>query len=167
MVRKKADLTYNVPPNINDYYVYAHICPDTGVCLYVGKGARGRAWVYSGGRLQEAYGCRDRNHFEYLNNLAIKGYIPCDWVVIKAKGLSNKDAYRVEKALIEELKPVFNKPYGKKLCKLTKEQVLAAKELYAAGNSYLEIGKLFNVSTMAMYRAITGTGKNYGKMFND
>lgn len=144
----------------NRFYVYLHADPETKELLYVGKGSGQRAWMCTGGYAEAHYGNRSREHFLRLSQLMDKGYLPCDWVVVLAKGLTSEEALKMEQEFIRTRKPMFNKAIGKKLCKLDVGQLSIMKDLRAQGLSYLSIAKEFRVSTITVYRAINGQTKN-------
>lgn len=81
---------------MDNYYVYQHI-EDDGSIVYVGKGRYDRAWsVY-------------RNNSEHVEWLKRK--LPNLKVIIFKCDLSEDEALKEEKALIEKIQPLFNKFY--------------------------------------------------------
>lgn len=68
-----------------DYYVYEHWRPDTGVCFYVGKGRKNRAWIMA---------CRNPHHQAVRSKLVALGM--CVDVRIIVKDLLEETAYAVE-----------------------------------------------------------------------
>lgn len=138
------------------YYVYKHVCPETGKLLYIGQGSKGRAWVYAQGTL------RSKDHDKYLMSLTGKGFISLDWVQIIDKALTKEEAFLLETLLIwdSEEFPIFNskRDYN---CKLNKEDLIKIKSLREKGMSYESIGKEVGLSTMTVFRALTGKTKNY------
>ena len=150
---------------INDYrnfihYVYLHVCPMSDDVFYVGHGSKGRAWRCDSYGDVPKYGHRSKDHSDYLDTLMMEGYCPADWVVIHAQGLSKKEAAEKEQFLIRELEPAFNKPLGRKLLKLTKQDIADGHSMREEGHSYKYIAEKLNVSTMCAHRALTGGNVN-------
>ena len=109
---------------MSNYYVYYHVDPDTYEIVYVGKGLHGRAWDVTrnrGGNI---------GHLDWMKSLTDKGYLPCDWVSIVRRGLSEQDAFALEKSHLHRIGVTkFNRQCGDKQhqSKLTNE---AAKEVF-------------------------------------
>ena len=82
----------------NIYYVYQH--KENGSVVYIGKGKYDRAWS-----------CR-RSNPEHA--LWLESQYPDLDVAIVEKGLSEKEALYLEKKMIQELQPRFNKFYTEK-----------------------------------------------------
>lgn len=106
------------------FYVYYHVDPFDKEVVYVGKGKYGRAWDVTRSR------CKNHEHMKWMKQLTEEGLLPSNWVRIIASGLSEKDAYRLEKEQIQELGgPRFNGQVGDRnnKAKLTNHQ---AREIY-------------------------------------
>ena len=73
---------------MNEFFVYEHWRPDTGVCFYVGKGKGDRARSMR----------RKGRHRYVTNKLAGLGLVP--EVRMIAEGLSEQDAFQLERELI-------------------------------------------------------------------
>lgn len=131
------------------FYVYSHKDPETNEIKYIGHGRRGRAWYFST-TTRSAY------HYKYLTDLENKGYDPSDWVSFNARYLSKDEACSLERKLIKELKPEFNKIQGEKTLKVTPESLKQAFLLRKGGKSFSEIASELNVSTMTIHRAMSG-----------
>lgn len=71
---------------MNEYYVYEHWRPDTGVCFYVGKGKGKRAW--------DMKNMRNRHHMAIASKLTSVGLMVD--VRIIASGMSSEDALKLE-----------------------------------------------------------------------
>ena len=71
---------------MNEYYVYEHWRPDTGVCFYVGKGKGKRAW--------DMKHMRNRHHMAIVSKLTSVGLLVD--VKIIASGMSSEDALKLE-----------------------------------------------------------------------
>jgi len=80
----------------NDFYVYEHWRPDKGVCFYVGKGRAKRAW-----RMAQ----RNDRHKAVVSKLTALGL--CVDVRVVAEGLSETEAYDLERTRIEMHKSGF------------------------------------------------------------
>lgn len=94
---------------MSDYYVYTHICPATREVVYVGSGSNGRAWEYKSFAPHPGGGQkRNKYHAAWMQALVSDNLTPGEWVRIVVSGLTQEAARRVEKVLIEELRPMFN-----------------------------------------------------------
>jgi predicted DNA-binding protein (UPF0251 family) len=140
------------------YYVYKHTDPRTQELIYIGHGARGRAWTH-GSKLTAL---RSQEHLAHLEDMVYSGYNPCDWVALIYKGLTKEAACKQEQEFIRSLKPRYNLPQGKQLLKLTPEQFELCKVMREEGLFYHDIAKEVGVSTMTIYRALNGQTKNIG-----
>ena len=138
------------------YYVYKHTDPRTDELIYIGHGCRGRAWIHG----SEKTVLRSTDHLAHLEAMTQEGFIATDWVEVVNSGLSKKDACKIEQELIRELQPTYNKPQGKHLLKLSKDQLDLCKELREQGLFYHQIAEEVGVSTMTVYRALNGQTKN-------
>lgn len=135
------------------YYVYAHINPETGAIVYLGKGCNERAW----GNIK-----RSEEHSKFLRNLYEMDYIPDEWTIVLDRGLSEKEAYTLERHLIEEIRPIFNQEYltsrsGENNigAKLTEAQVREIRKTYKEEDtSYSKLAELYDVSTTAIGRIV-------------
>lgn len=138
------------------YYVYKHVDPRTDELLYIGHGARGRAWTH-GSKLTVL---RSQAHLAHLESMTFDGFIPSDWVQVTQQGISKKDACVIEQALIRELSPLYNLPQGKSQLKLNLEVLNNCRWLRDSGSSYSAIASVVGVSPMTIYRALNGQTKN-------
>jgi hypothetical protein len=143
------------------YYVYKHIDPRTSELLYIGHGCRGRAWIHGSKRSV----LRSQDHLDHLEALTQDGFVATDWVEIVTTGLPKKEACKIEQGLIREHKPLYNKPNGKHLLKLTPDQVQKSRELREQGLYYQQIAEIVKVSTMTVYRALNGKTENIGEEY--
>lgn|SRR5574343_605140 len=137
------------------YYVYIHVDPMTSSVVYVGKGTRGRAWVFS----RDRSGGRKDDHFLWMLGLEAAGLTPANWVYIVDEGLSEKEALSVESTLIGLHDPVFNKNTRRSLS-YTAEQFREMVALRSAGVGYKEIADTVGTSTMTAHRALNGKTKS-------
>ncbi len=138
------------------YYVYKHVDPRNGELLYIGHGARGRAWIH-GSRKSVL---RSQEHLTHLESMTQDGLLASDWVQIVQSGLPKKDACRIEQDLIRSLRPTYNKPQGLQNLKATPEVVRDFKDLRDSGLSYQKVAEVTGVSPMTVYRAMNGQTKN-------
>ncbi len=141
---------------MTEHYVYQHIHPVSGIVLYIGHGSKGRAWV--------GQTLRSEEHASMLDLLTKEGFLPCDWVKILARKLTKEQAKCIERELIQEYKPLFNKAQGKSLLALNKEQFEEAAKLRSAGLSFTTIAKYFNVAPMTIHRALSGKAVRYNDL---
>jgi len=149
----------NYLPTDSIYYVYTHTDPRSKELIYIGHGARGRAWIH-GSKLTAL---RSQEHLDHLEDMIQSGYLPYSWVSILHKDLTKGDACKEEQRLIREKKPRYNLPQGKHLLKLTPEQFELCKVMREEGLFYHDIAKEVGVSTMTIYRALNGQTKNIGE----
>lgn len=153
----------SLPTQYQEYYVYAHIDPDTQECVYIGHGKGPRAWhygTYRGTTENKSYGARKESHSRWCEKRIEKGYLPNDWVIILDKNLSKADACSFEQELIREKNPVYNSPLGEKLLKMNMEDIEIAKEMREAGYSYNSISNELEIPTMTIWRTLNGKNKN-------
>lgn len=147
---------------MDSYYVYKHIDPRTGETKYVGKGKDSRAWTCGSYRSvnpnSKQYGHRDACHSNWQQELVSLGFLPCDWVHIEQRQLTQKEATEVESLLITELTPIFNKQGNPehKVSKINLDALPFMKQLKQMGYSYKNIAKLVGGSTMSAHRALNG-----------
>jgi hypothetical protein len=136
------------------YYVYQHVDPETGEILYIGKGSFERAWL-----------CRANNrnpeYTKHLNSFLTNGYTLQDIVTVLHKGLTNKEAEKLESELIEKIQPLFNKQQTKKWAypkKFSNEIVSMVKSLKQMGYGPQNIAWLMGGdkknNAMSMWRII-------------
>jgi hypothetical protein len=128
------------------YYVYLHKNPETDEIVYVGKGCHGRAWVVTRGKKTS------KNHQDWMKSMGEKGFIPCDWVVILQKNLTEHDAFKIETNWMHvNGQPKFNRTGGEKnyQAKLTDEQ---AREIFNRAKTELHknLAEEFNISRSAV-----------------
>lgn len=80
------------------YYVYAYLCPDSDVILYVGKGKYKRAWDHLNAA-KENKKHSSNNHWHYkLKQIISQGKEPK--IVMLNEGLTSLEALDIETALI-------------------------------------------------------------------
>lgn len=87
------------------------------------------------------------------------GKLPPDFVEIYMQGLTKSEACEYEQKMIRQFNPIFNKPMGQALLKLSQEDVAIAQR-FKQSQSYKEVAEAFGVSTMCMWRALNGKNKN-------
>lgn len=148
----------NSLPNDLFHYVYEHVDPRTGELLYVGHGSRGRAWTHGSDKTV----LRSQEHLAHLESMTQDGFVASEWVNILIQGISKSDACLKEQELIRQLKPLYNKPQGKKALKLTPEQYTLCLQMRQDGLFYYQIADEMGVSTMTIYRALNNQTKNIG-----
>jgi len=137
----------NSNPFPSVYYVYMHQCLYDRKPLYIGHGTGDRAWQINN---------RDKDHKNHYNDMLFEGYTPDDWVRIVVKGLTKADACEMERKLIAEHRPSFNKIQGEKLLKVTPEILEEAFNLREMNFSYAAIADTLNLATMTIHRAMHG-----------
>ena len=98
------------------YYVYAHVAPDNGELLYIGKGTDARAWTKKG---------RKCGHVEVLEALD-REYGRGSYVRIIADDLDESDAFLLEKGLIWMNQPSMNEHRFE----LKDDEILDYRDLY-------------------------------------
>lgn len=138
---------------MNRFYVYYHVEPSSREIVYIGKGTGGRAWDVTRSRGEH------KEHQEWMMSLMDEGFVPSDWVVIFKKGLSEKEAFKEERELLNETGPVkFNRQAGEKQhqAKMSNEQALEAFELREKGLTHAEIANLYGVSRSAISMLLSG-----------
>lgn len=144
------------------YYVYEHFHPDTDEVVYIGHGWKGRAWTHGNASTV----LRSQEHTKWLDSINLKGYLPCDYVRILARGLYKTDACKLEQELIREKQPTFNKPQGLQHLKVTDEVLERMLHQRKLGGSYSTIAKEVGLSAMTVYRAVNKQTKNLQGKFN-
>lgn len=127
--------------------MYEHIDPETKEIVYIGKGSGGRAWDVTRARNNR------RDHQEWMLKKMEQGYIPCDWVKIISKNLSNKQALEVELNRLHTFGLTrFNLQTGEKnhQSKLSNKQAI---EIYRRVQieKPVDLAKEYNVSKAAIY----------------
>lgn len=118
---------------MNIQYVYTHTNPNTGEIFYVGRGQKGRAWSCEGGKN------RSVEHYTYMFNLMLDGFIPTDWVEIVGRNLTIDEATVLEQQLVKTLRPILNKDIEIK--RVTEEIKKNIKELKDSGDTIAEISR--------------------------
>lgn len=106
------------------YYVYLHKHPQSGEVVYVGKGVNGRAWDVTRSR------AGNEGHLNWMLSLTDLGWLPCDWVEIVHKELSQEDAFSLEKSYLHQHGPL---PFNRQCGELQHQSKLSnndAKELF-------------------------------------
>ena len=101
----------------------------------------------------------------HLEALTQKGLVATDWVELLATGLTKKEACQLEQSLIRSHGPLYNKPNGKHLLRMTPDKMRQCKELREQGLSYSQVADATQVSTMTVYRALNGQTKNIGETY--
>lgn len=92
---------------MGEFYVYLHKDPLTEEVVYVGKGKYGRAWDVTRSR------GNSKEHQTWMQKLSLSGYLPCDWVTILEKNLSEAQAFSLEKETLHTLGVTrFNRQSG-------------------------------------------------------
>lgn len=84
----------------SDYYVYEHRDLD-GCLIYIGKGKEDRAW-------SPRY--RSEEHSVLIRDWLSRGI--SSFATLLVSGVDNEKALRIEKVLIQELNPKFNKVHN-------------------------------------------------------
>lgn len=128
---------------MNDYYVYLHRDPETNQIVYVGKGQGGRAWD------SERRSNNNPGHKNCLFSWRKKGFLPCDWVEILHRNLTNGEAFAAEKKYIQTNFPLFNDTnHGEHHYKtsLTNEIVRQIYQLRKDGMAHKAIADKFGCS---------------------
>lgn len=87
-----------------DHYLYLHKDPRTKELLYIGRGSRSAARMYSMHN-------RGESHRQRLLELVAAGYPDTSWAKQVVGGLSSESVGRLEKACIALLDPMFNVHY--------------------------------------------------------
>ena len=96
------------------YYVYEHLDPNTREVRYVGHGVDGRAY-----EIFKPCARRCVEHAEWAVELAASGYLPSDYIRMRAFGISKKSAVRIERDILRKHKEngtsgrLFNKQFPK------------------------------------------------------
>lgn len=106
---------------------------------------------------------RSQDHLDHLEMLTQDGFVATDWVQLVATGLPKKDACVREQSLIRELNPLYNKPQGKHLLKVTPELYKQCVDMRNQGMFYSQISDAVGVSPMTVYRALNNQTKNIGE----
>ena len=135
---------------MDKYYVYQHRDPRNGDIVYVGKGVHGRAWDVTRARSS------NHAHSAWMIELSDLGYLPNEWVEILTKGLSEIEAYRIERELVWKLgETLFNGQIGEKSfrAKLTNDQ---AREIYLSPENSGDLSRKYGVSRAAIQHIKTG-----------
>ena len=141
----------------NVFYVYIHRDPNTKEIVYVGKGKNGRAWDITRSRSD------NKEHQQWMIDQTIKGHLPCDWVEIPYRNLSEREALDKElKLLYDTGSTKFNFRTGEfsYQSKLSPQQV---KEIYLLTREkeifQKDIAKRYGVSRSAI--AMISAGKQW------
>jgi hypothetical protein len=129
------------------FYVYTHHDLSTREIVYIGKGKHGRAWDVTRSRNTH------KEHQEWMLELCKKGWVPSDWVQIVATGLTEKEAFDIEKRMLHKNGTTrFNRQGGEKnhQAKLTNEQ---AREIFLrckAGENHTKLSLEYGVCRPAI-----------------
>jgi len=158
------------------YYVYLHVDPDveaeyedhtiSNQVIYVGMGQGARAWTFGNSVRNKMYGHRSEDHYAWYLDKERRHSVE-ELVHIYCNKLSRKEALALEKEVIQEFDPVFNKPMGRNQLKLTPSQFNMCKQLREDGFSYSSIATEVGVSAMTVYRALNGQTKNIGDGYGE
>lgn len=137
-----------------DFYVYLHTDPDTKEVVYVGKGRNGRAWDVTRSRNQH------HKHQAWMKELCNKGYLPCDWVTILHRSLTEEQAFAMEKDYLHTngvLKFCRQSGERQHQAKLTDAQAVEAYILVKQkGWSHKAVAEKYGVSRSAISMLVTG-----------
>lgn len=140
------------------YYVYKHIDPRNSEVVYVGMGQKSRAWdmgTKSGPK-------RSKEHFEWFSCLEQEGYTLDELVKVPYKRLVKGEALKMEKTLVKDHGPRFNKKQGRKpvLSDRDKVSVLSKRR---EGWSVPDLSLYYDVSVGTIWRVLT-MDPNYKRM---
>jgi hypothetical protein len=141
----------------DSYYVYTHTDPRARFGFpvrYVGRGRKDRAWQCRSSQRMNP------EHVEWLEEI-LEDFTMADVVKIEAKHLIKEDATRIELELIEQLKPIFNRPLGGPR-QITDNEIEQAFILRERGLSYSAVADAIGYTTMTIWRALNGKTKSYG-----
>jgi len=144
------------------YVVYFHVDPvENNKVMYVGMGKRERPWAMSNsGGESPSYGKRSKPHYEWYLSLENRGFLLQDIVQISHRNLTKAEALKLERRLIKRLKPVFNKPMGKGITKITQEIYDRAATLHGQGVPLSQISSLVGLASMTIQRAFVGKSES-------
>jgi DNA-binding NarL/FixJ family response regulator len=117
---------------LNRKYVYTHVHPETNEVFYVGLGSNDRAWAITSKS-------RHPDHRAYLLDLVEEGYVASDWTIIVERNLDNNSAFELERRLIVEHQPFFNKDKGQN--QMTSDLKEKAVSMRLKGQSWIEISR--------------------------
>jgi len=95
---------------------------------------------------------RKPEHTEWLTILESLGYLPCDWVRILERNLTEEEAKEEEQALIMDIKPRFNINHTGEHRSIDKDLLKQAQELKEQGIVGSQAAKLLEVSVMTTWR---------------
>lgn len=138
---------------LRKYYVYKHFDPETEELVYIGKGCGGRAWDVTRAKKE------NREHQDWMQTLCSKGFTPEDWVEICYKGLTEQQALRKEKELLNSLVTRFNRTTGEKQhqAKMTNDEARwAYLEVALRGRTHREVADTLGVSRSAISMLVSG-----------
>jgi hypothetical protein len=148
------------------YYVYIHFDPRTNEILYIGMGQGSRAYALKTSKTNNIhYIHRSQEHSNHLEELMILGWLPHEWIKFPKRNLPKYEALKIEKELIKNLKPKYNRKYGIKSLKFNKIDVLKIKELRRQGLFYTQIAKEMNCSPMVAHRIVNDLSPRYKELF--
>ena len=150
------------------FYVYVHFDPETQEILYVGMGKGPRAYAMKTirGPTEFHYGHRSPEHSLHLDKLYEQGYLPHEWIRFEARNLEKKNALKLERELINSLKPTYNRPHGSKVLKFNLEEVHRIKKLRKDGLCYSQIAEVMGCSNMVAHRIVNDLSPRYKEMLN-
>lgn len=139
------------------HYVYYHVDPETLDIAYIGSGQKERAWISRKNN-------RHPEHFEWLQSLENKGFIPSDWVVILDRFPTKEAAKLEEQTLIAQYKPKYNRmgvaPHLWCMT-FTTDEIEMIKALRSDGMSYSKIAEEVGRSVTGVWRVCNDKSKGY------
>lgn len=149
-----------------EYYVYEHIDPYTGECLYVGMGKGSRAYMHKpeteAHAIMQGTSGRQADHGAHLRDLMNRGYVAQDWVALRLRGLSRAAAALIEAALIEDRGPLYNRLHNgrrkaqRPAVRLAGEKADDARALYAEVRNFREVARRLGCNAMSVHDLIKG-----------
>lgn len=127
----------------NNFYIYKHIDPLVEKTMYVGIGQYDRAWSVRRNQRKE-------EHVLWLEALYSEGFTLADIVVIEENNLNKHHALHLERKLIEDLKPEFNRLMNPDHWSNNRHQHKSvaefAKNLHNSGYGYLNTAYLMGAN---------------------
>jgi hypothetical protein len=118
------------------------------------------------GPTEAHYVHRSPEHADHLEILYEKGFLPHEWIKFWARGLDKKAALKLERNLIDDLKPKYNRPHGTKTLKFNLEEVKKIKELREDGLFYSHIADEMGCSVMVAHRIVNDLSPRYKELLN-
>lgn len=130
------------------FYVYLHVHPTTDKIMYVGYGSGGRGWVCS------STSRKNKDHFDWIRNLLKDGKTPDQFVTVVKRDLSMKEADELERKLIKQHQPPFNRIFVQSQTSLTKKQCASIARLRKRNVSYEKIAQRVGTTAMSVWRFV-------------